>query len=221
MSAVVLICGDAPLPLALGSLSASSAPTVPEKDDFDEVFSKLHVTGSPRLVVVGNDAAFAAALTRLMRTERLHIELAYVAEHPSPATAAYQLPTGAKAAAVALEGKSREVPLIRDDAGIALVGEAVLTGPVAGPLVGEAYADDTRLFSGTTPRLNITPTPKAPGLRACVDRRWRWIPRQWVEARAVQLGSPQAELIRDGIPNPRLLKRSTFYRHERDWLLVG
>ncbi|SDI91510.1 hypothetical protein SAMN05444695_11321 [Rhodococcus triatomae] len=221
MTPVVLICGDAPLPLALGSLSASSAPAVPEKDDFDEVFSKLQVTPDPRLVVVGSDAAFAAALTRLMRTERLHVELAYVAERRSPATDAYQLATGAKAASVALEGKAREVPLIRDDAGIALVGAATLTGPSAGELVGEAYVDDTRLFSGVAPRLNVAPVPAAPGLRAAVDRRSRWLPRRWVEGRAVQLGSPEAALVRDGVPNPRMLKRSTFYRHEHDWLLVG
>ncbi|NLG55531.1 MAG: hypothetical protein GX542_07755 [Rhodococcus sp.] len=216
----MLVCGDAPLPLTLGSLSVSSVPAIPEKDDFDEVFSKLQVTASPRLIVVGSDAAFAAALTRLMRTDRLHVELAYVAEQRSPATEAYQLETGAKAANVALEGTAKEVPLIRDDAGIALVGKAVMTGPVGETLTGEAYADDTRLFSGTTPRLNVTPIPTMPGLRASVDRRWRWIPRNWVEARAVQLGTPEALVVRDGVANPRTVKRSTFYRHERDWLLV-
>lgn len=220
MTPVVLICGDAPLPLPLGSISASSAPPVPDKDDFDEVFSKLQVVADPRLIVVGSDAALAATLTRLMRTERLHIELAYVAEHRSEATEAYHLSAGARGARTALKGTAKPVPLIRDDAGIALVGCATVTGPDGGPLVGEAYVDDNRLFSGTTTNMNVTPTPRMPGLRASVEPRRRWLPRRWVEGRAVQLGSPAAALTRDGVPNPRDVKRSTFYRHDQEWLLV-
>lgn len=220
MTPVVLICGDAPLPLPLGSVSASSAPAVPGKDDFDEVFSKLQVAESPRLIVVGSDAALAATLTRLMRTDRLHIELAYVTEHHSDATDAYSLAVGARAARTALKGIAKPVPLIRDDAGIALVGLASVTGPGGEPLVGETYVDDTRLFSGATPGMQVRPIPRMPGLRASVPPRRRWLPRRWVEGRAVQLGSPAAALTRDGVLNPRDLKRSTFYRHDREWLLV-
>ena len=32
----------------------------------------------PRLIVLGDDAALAAVLTHLMRTERLHVEVGYV-----------------------------------------------------------------------------------------------------------------------------------------------
>jgi hypothetical protein len=220
LTPVVLICGDVPLPLPLGSISASSAPTVPDKDDFDEVFSKLQVVTHPRLIVVGSDAALAATLTRLMRTDRLHIELAYVAEHSSPATDAYHLSAGARAARTALKGTAKPVPLIRDDAGIALVGLATVTAPGGEPLVGEAYVDDTRLFSGTATNMHVTPTPRMPGLRASIDPRRRWLPRRWIEGRAVQLGSPAAALTRDDVPNPRAVKRSTFYRHDREWLLV-
>ncbi|WP_070380506.1 hypothetical protein [Rhodococcus sp. WMMA185] len=216
----MLICGDAPLPLPLGSISASKAPSVPDKEDFDEVFSKLQVVPDPRLIVVGTDAALAATLTRLMRTERLHIELAYVAEKHSDATDAYHLSVGARGARTALKGNAQRMPLIRDDAGVALVGCATLTGPGGGPLIGEAYADDTLLFSGTTPKINITPTPQMPGLRASIEPRSRWLPRRWVQGRAVQLGSPAAVLTRDEIPHPRELVRSTFYRHDQEWLLV-
>lgn len=221
MTPVVLICGSAPLPLSLGSISASSAPGIPDKSDFDEVLSKLQVVPNPRLIVVGSDAAFAAALTRLMRADRLHVELAYVAENRSDATESYRLATGTKAAHVALEGSPRPFPLIRDDAGIALVGAATVTGPDAeSGLVGEAYVDDTRLFFGTARGLRIVPSHKDPGLRASVDPSGRWRRRRWVEGRAIQLGSPAASLTRDGVPNPREVKRSTFYRHDQDWLLV-
>ncbi|WP_245813888.1 hypothetical protein [Rhodococcus marinonascens] len=216
----MLICGDVPLPLPLGSISTSSAPSIPDKDHFDEVFSKLQVVPDPRLIVVGSDAALAATLTRLMRTERLHIELAYVAEYHSDATNTYRLSAGARGARTALKGTAERVPLIRDDAGIALVGCATVTGPSGGPLIGEAYADDTLLFSGTTAKIDITPTPQMPGLRASVEPRSRWLPRRWVEGRAVQLGSPAAVLTRDEVPHPRELVRSTFYRHDQEWLLV-
>lgn len=220
MTPVVMICGDVPLPLPLGSITAVSVPPLPEKNDFDEVLSKLQVVPDPRIIVVGDDAAFAATLTRLMRADRLHIELAYVSEHRSAATDAYKLATGAKAANIALKGKPRSMPLIRDDAGIALVGAATIEGPDGELLVGEAYADDTRLFSDSTRRMTIIPSHRLPGVRASVEPKWRWLPRKWREGRAVQLGSPAGIVTRDGIRNPRPVKRSTFYRYDQEWLLV-
>lgn len=219
LTPVVLKCGETPVPLALTPVTAVSAPALPEKDDFESVFANLEAVEDPRLIVVGGDAAFAATLTRLMRTDRLAVELAYVPEKRTPATEAYGLRTGSKAAAEALQGTARSIPLIRDDAGIALVGRALVEGD--GPdLVGEAYVDDTRLFSGSVPGLRIEPTPTLPGLRAAVDRP-RWFGGyRWLEGRAVQLGSPGALLTRDGVANSRAVKRSTFYRHDQDWLLV-
>ncbi|NMM89981.1 hypothetical protein B2J88_37555 [Rhodococcus sp. SRB_17] len=196
-------------------------PDIPEKNDFNDLMSQLQVVSDPRLIVVGTDAAFAATLTRLMRLERLDIELAYVTENRSDATEAYRLSTGAKAARAALKGAVHVVPLIRDDAGIALVGAATMTGPGGTEeLVGEAYVDDNKLFAGTVPGIRIVPSPKLPGIRASVDRRSRWGGRRWLEGRAIQLGAPAAHLVRDGVPNPRDLKRSTFYRHDQTWLLV-
>ncbi|NLE78494.1 MAG: hypothetical protein GX610_02760 [Rhodococcus sp.] len=215
-----MICGDVPLPLPLGTITAVNVPTLPEKDDFDEVLAKLQVVPDPRIIVVGDDAAFAATLTRLMRADRLHIELAYVNEYRSAATDAYKLATGAKAANIALNGRPRTMPLIRDDAGIALVGAATIDGADGELLVGEAYADDTRLFANSTRRMTIAPCHRLPGVRASVEPKWRWLPRRWREGRAVQLGTPGAIVTRDGVRNPKPVKRSTFYRHHQEWLLV-
>ena len=221
MTPVVLRCGDSPVPLPLGEVMSFTLPDIPEKNDFTDLMSQLQVVSDPRLIVVGTDAAFAATLTRLMRLERLDIELAYVTENRSDATEAYRLSTGAKAARAALKGAVHVVPLIRDDAGIALVGAALMTGPGGTEeLVGEAYVDDNKLFSGTVPGIRIVPSPKLPGIKASVDRRSRWGGRRWLEGRAIQLGAPAAHLVRDGVPNPRDLKRSTFYRHDQTWLLV-
>ncbi len=220
MTPVVLRCGDVPLPLALTPVTALSAPALPEKDDFEDVFAHLESVEDPRLVLVGNDAAFAATVTRLMRTERLDLEVAYVPETRTPATEAYGLRTGSKAATVALQGVAKPLPLIRDDAGIALVGRALLCGENGDALVGEAYVDDTRLFSGTVPGIRVEPTPAMPGLRAAIDRP-RWFGGyKWLTGRAMQLGSPAAVVTRDGVANPRALKRSTFYRHDKKWKLV-
>jgi hypothetical protein len=221
LTPVVLRCGDSPVPLPLGEVTSFALPEVPEKDDFSEALAQLKVVSEPRLIVVGTDAAFAAVLTRLMRLELLDVELAYVTEDRSDATDAYKLSTGAKAARAALKGTAHVVPLIRDDAGIALVGAATVTGPGGTEeLIGEAYVDDNKLFSGTVQGVRIVPSPKLPGIRASVDRRSRWAGRRWLEGRAVQLGAPAAHLVRDGVPNPRDLKRSTFYRHDKTWLLV-
>lgn len=162
--------------------------------------------GARRLVVVGGDAELATVLTRLMRTERLDVELAAA--------------TGFRAARRALTGPARRVPLIRDDSGIAIVSHAEWRGPSDAALVGEGIVDDTTLFTGEATGVRIEPTAELPGVRAAVlSRRGR--PLRWVAGRAAQLGSPGARVIRDGIDGARPVKRSTFYRHIEGWLRVG
>ncbi|MGE2715500.1 peptidase M50 [Mycolicibacterium litorale] len=164
--------------------------------------------GARRLVVVGDDADLAMALTRLMRTERLGVELAAA--------------TGFLAARKALTGVARRVPLVRDDAGIAIVGSAEWRGPApsGAALFGEGVVDDTTLFSGEVTGVRIEPTAEMPGLRAAV-LTGRGRPHRWVAGRAAQLGTTGARVIRDGVDGAREVKRSTFYRHTEGWLRVG
>jgi hypothetical protein len=159
--------------------------------------------GARRLVVVGGDADVATVLTRLMRTERLDVELATA--------------RGLLAARTALSGAARRVPLIRDDAGIAIVGSAEWSGS---PLLGEAIVDDTTLFTGEAAGVRIEPTAEMPGLRAAV-LSGRGRPHRWVVGRAAQLGTTGARVVRDGVEGAREVKRSTFYRHTEGWLRVG
>jgi hypothetical protein len=70
-----------------------------------------------RLVVVGSDADLAAVLTRLLRADRLDVELGFVSPRRSPATRAYRIPAGRRAARRARRGSARRVPLIRDETG--------------------------------------------------------------------------------------------------------
>ncbi|MFC9790417.1 hypothetical protein [Rhodococcus sp. NPDC127528] len=218
---IVLACGGAAVPARLASLPVVTAPAVPAKPDLDVLRPRLdEATETPRLVVLGDDGALAAVLTRLMRSERLHVELAYVAATRTAATRLHGLAVGDRAAERALRGSPVELPLIRDDAGTALVAEATVTGPGGSELVGEAYVDSVRLFSGTVRSLRIAPTHEQPGLRATANRGRGLLPARWTAGRAIQLGSVGAVVTRDGVTTAREVKRSSFYRDTRSWLLV-
>ncbi|WP_242640016.1 peptidase M50 [Mycolicibacterium sp. S2-37] len=164
-------------------------------------------TTARRLIVVGSHADLASVLTRLMRTERLDVELAHA--------------HGWGGARRAVRAPARRVPLIRDDAGQAVVVAAEWRGTPETPmLTGEAIVDDASLFTGEVPGVRIEPTDRMPGLRAAVlSARGR--PRGWVAGRAAQLGAVEALVVRDGVQAPRPVKRSTFYRHTEGWLRVG
>nr|WP_313959940.1 peptidase M50 [Mycobacterium deserti] len=165
-----------------------------------------------RLIVVGPDAELAAVLTRLMRSDRLDVEVAHVRR-------GWQ-------ARRARSGTATRVPLIRDDTGTVIVGAAYWVGesglekgsPPA-KLTGEAVVDDDLLFDGAVTGVRIEPTPHPPGLRATVlSRHMR--PGRWLTGRAAQLGTTGAFVVRDGVPAARAVRRSTFYRHTEGWLQV-
>jgi hypothetical protein len=181
---VVLLFGGRRMPRALRDLPVVGL------DDVADV---------RRVVVVGSDADLAAVLTRLLRSDRLDVEVGHV-RRPWHASRARTR-------------SARRVPLIRDETGTVVVGAAEWRGS---PLTGEAVVDDTVLFDGEAPGVRIEPTSTMPGLRATVTRR----PRRWVTGRAAQLGTDSALVVRDGVPAPRPARRSTFYRHTEGWLQV-
>jgi hypothetical protein len=169
-----------------------------------------------RLVVVGADADLAAVLSRMLRAERLDIEVAYVPRRRTPATRIYRLPAGHRAAWRMRRGAARRVPLIRDETGSVIVGRANwLPADGRQSIHGEAVVDDTALFDGDVAGVCIEPTPAPPGLRARVHGR-----RRWIAGRAVQLGCTGVAVVRDGVFAHRTARRSTFYRNVEGWLLV-
>jgi hypothetical protein len=190
---VVLLFGGRRLPRALRDLP---------------VVGLDHVTGCRRVVVVGSDADLAAVLTRLLRSDRLDVEVGHV-----------RRPWHARRART---GESQRVPLIRDETGTVIVRAAYWLPPDqnARTIHGEAVTDDTLLFDGEVTGVRIEPTPTMPGLRASVLTT-RMRPKRWVTGRAAQLGTDGAVVVRDGVPAPRPVRRSTFYRHTEGWLLVS
>ena len=189
---VVLLFGGHRVPRALRDL-----PTV----DIDDV------SNHGRVIVVGSDADLAAVLTRLLKADRLDVEVGHV-----------RRPWQARRV---LAGRAQLVPLIRDETGSVIVGAAHWLPPneAARTISGEAVTDDTVLFDGDATGVRIEPTETMPGLRASVLTP-RMRPKRWVTGRAAQLGTDAALVVRDGVPAPRPVRRSTFYRHTQGWLRV-
>ncbi|MDY6996477.1 MAG: peptidase M50 [Actinomycetota bacterium] len=173
------------------------------------------VTGCRRVLVVGTAHELSVVLTRLLKADRLDVEVAHVRRRWH--------------ARRALTGPARRVPLIRDETGTVLTAVAYWLPPKDAQTVhGEAIVDDTVLFDGDAAGVRIEPLSSLPGLRARVvsPRRTREStdalrPRRWVAGRAAQLGTTGATVVRDGEPAPRPVRRSTFYRHTQGWLRAG
>ncbi len=142
---VLLTCGDHHGSRALAALPTVILPSCPGRADLDPVLRELTAR---RLVVAGTDADLAAVLVRLLRRERLDVEVAYLPRGRSAAARAWGLPRDAEA--LALDGVAAPVPLVRDDSGGVLVGRAVQLG-------GEPF----------TPVLDGVPHPRA-------VTRWAW-----------------------------------------------
>jgi hypothetical protein len=193
---VVLLTGARRAPVGLRGL-----PVVDTVADLDRY------PACRRAIVVGSSADLSAVLTRLLRTDRLDIEVAHV-------TRPWQ---GRRA----LTRAATRVPLIRDETGTVVIQSARWL-PAAGAhtIRGEAVVDDRVLFDGEVSGVRIEPTTALPGLRASVVSG-RIRPRRWVTGRAAQLGTTGALVVRDGVPAPRPVRRSTFYRHTEGWLRVG
>jgi hypothetical protein len=203
----VLMFGGRRVPRALRGLA------VVEPGDIDATLASVR-----RVVVVGADADLASVLTRLLRAELLDVEVAYVPRRRTPATRAYRLPFGRRAARRARRGSVQRVPLIRDETGSAIVGAAEWVPAGDAPLLhGEAVVDDAVLFDGDAPSVRIEPTTALPGLRARVTGGRS---RRWLTGRAAQLGGVGISVVRDGVVASRSTRRSTIYRHTEGWLAV-
>ncbi|MGQ0575138.1 MAG: hypothetical protein ACT4RN_13170 [Pseudonocardia sp.] len=199
-------------------------PARPGRDDVDPVLRELDPR---RLVVHGTDADLAAVLVRLLRTERLDVEVAYVpVERSSAAARTWGLPRGRAAFGLALHGPARPSPLVRDDVGGVLVGRGEIRG-----LRGECYCDEVLVLRGRTPRLVVAATPDGVAVRAgrggrLPDGRTRPVPqaaragRGSAVGRAVQVGCLPARVVCDGVAHPRATARFTWFRHTGGWLLV-
>jgi hypothetical protein len=210
-------------PFALPDLPHVELTTRPDRATVDPL---LRERSPRRLVVAGDDADLAAVVVRLLRTERLDVEVAYVPVGPTPATRAWDLPHGQAAAELATAGTAGPVPLVRDDSGGVLVGRGEIDG-----LIGECWCDEHLVLRGRAPRLVVVPGPSGIAVRAGRGRRApdgqvRALPpkiatgRGSAIGRAVQIGGEPMTVVSDGIAHPRPVPRWTWFRHTTDLLLV-
>jgi hypothetical protein len=211
--------GSRPSP-ALAGVPTVAMPAIPDRTDIDPVLAERDPR---RVIVAGSDAALAAVLVRLLRTDRLDVELAFLPSGRSAAAVVWGLPQDS---ALALDGTATPVPLVRDDAGGVLVGRGEIRN-----MHGECYCDETLVLRGAAPRLVVAPSPDGIAVRAgrtgrLPDGTTRPVPpkarsgRGSALGRAVQLGGESMTVVHDGIEHPRSVPRWTWYRHTADWLLV-
>ncbi|HYO00610.1 MAG TPA: peptidase M50 [Mycobacterium sp.] len=195
---VVLRFGERRVPRPLAELSVVD---VTDPKDVDAT------SGARRLIVLGTHADLAVVLARLLRADRLDVEVALV--------------RSCWAARRARTAAARRVPLIRDETGAVLVRVGYWLPPdeAARTVAGEAVVDDTLLFDGEVTGVRIEPTLGLPGLRAS-PLTGRMRPRRWVTGRVAQLGTTGVLVVRDGVKAARPARRSTFYRHTQGWLAV-
>lgn len=204
-------------------LPTIALPARPGRADLDPLLAGRR---PHRLIVAGTDADLAAVLLRLLRTDRLDVEVAFLAPRRSAAAAAWGLPAGRAGRALALTGAAAPAPLVRDDNGGVLVGRGEFRG-----LRGECYCDETLVLRGAAPWLVVTPGPDGVAVRAGRTRRAprgevRPVPRGAragrgsAFGRAVQVGCEPATVVLDGVEHPRPVRRWAWYRHTSDWRLV-
>lgn len=218
----VVTCGEAARERwapCLADLAPVDLPARPGRGDVDPLLDD--VPDGARLAVAGDDAALAAVLVRLLRRERLGIEVALLPAPTSVAAGVWGVPTEPAAARdLARDGAARPAPLVRDDHGGLVVGRHE-----TGPLHGEIYCDEHRVARGDVAGLVVTPDP-AGGVSVAVTgvRRLGGLRAGRVatrSGRAAQLGCrPAVSITRDGVPDDRPVTHRSWYRHTADWLLV-
>ncbi len=205
-----------------------------------------HLAEPARIVVAGSDAALSAVLTRLMRSDRLWAEVAFIpvpsaaasASTPSAAAQNWGLPTApAEALDFARTAPVRPAPLIRNDSGLAVAGSATISDSANGAFTGEIIIDDHTLAASSpkTFGARLVPMTDAPGilaaratspvesqgrLRSLLRKPGQLDPESVRTGRAVQAGGPQLRVIVDSVPHKRPVTRVTFYRHLRDLQIV-
>lgn len=234
MTTTALSCGGARRPAEADERAVRwvDLPATPGREQVDPLLAEHE----GHLLVQGTDADLAAVVLRLLRKNRLSdVTVGYLPVAASPATRLWNLPTGAAGAELALRGRPRPVPLIRDDNG----GILVASGSIA-PITGQVYCDDQQVLHGSARSLEVAPDPAAAalleptadprsaelrpaldGLRVTAVRRG--FPRRRrtvVRGRAAQASFRSATVLRDGVEHPRPADQWGWYRHTEDLRLV-
>lgn len=211
MRGTVLVCGDAANPSAPPGFTVIQVPARPDKRQDVHI---LPASGG-RLVVVGDDAALAAVVLRLLRRELLgQVTVGFVPPRGSAVAALWGLPSDpAEALKMAMDGAAAAVPVVRDDAGGVLVGLGVLDG-----VNGVGYCDDELAVRGAARRIEVQPHSAGVEVRVVQGRLRRRT--STLHGRAFQFGGEPVLPVSDGVRRERPIPRWTWYRHTEDLQLA-
>lgn len=200
-----------------------------------------HLVHPVRILVKGTDAAASAVLTRLMRADACWAEFAYLPLAASPLQRGWGLRDVDED--FLREAPAKPTPLIRDDAGVAVAGEATVTAWEGKELYGEIIVDSQRLCAGFekdkhrtygTYGARLVPMLDAPGLLAApvvtaeTPRRRLFSKvaplladdQGILTGRALQAGGAGLKVTVDGVTRKRPVDSAIFYRHLRDIQVV-
>ena len=168
-----------------------------------------------RVVVKGSDAAASAVLTFLMRADACWVEFAYEPIDPtSPLARGWEVP----GAEFLREAPAKPTPLIRDDAGTAVAGEATIGTWDGTELYGEIIVDSQRLTAGFEEgKKRALGSPRRKLLRTVPANL---VSDQVLAGRALQAGGKELRVVVDGVSRKRPVESATFYRHLRDIQVV-
>ncbi|NNG35615.1 hypothetical protein [Nakamurella aerolata] len=175
-----------------------------------------------RLLVIGTDAALAAVVKRLQRRELLgQVQVSVAAIGDSQVARVWSLPRDPESQVrLARLGEVDVVPILRDDNGGVLVGEATI-----GPVAGTVYVDENRVVSSSARGLIVQPSVER-GLQVTViPKRMLGFGRraQTYSGRAVEVstlpGNP-AGVVADGVRRDKDVERWTYYKHTAPLRLV-
>jgi hypothetical protein len=202
----------------LGAVEVSYAPAEPTE------VSRMY--GLP----TGSEALRLAATPRPDLPSRLGADAVAPVRSPDPPSGPGRVNARAGAAPAAeacavpgAEAGATPVPLVRNDAGGVLLGEATL-GPITTPF----YVDAERVTSGAPMSVRVRPdlslglavtvTPRRVGLRRVLRVGSRAVTRL---GRAVEFGlGPDVSIAYDGLTHPRPVNRWVFYAHTEPLLLL-
>lgn len=221
LQVLVAVPDDAPAAIeqAVQQILAQVQQTAVSGDDVHRVGPRPGKEIDPlligRLLVVGNDADLAAVVKRLQRRELLgQVQVSYAAVGDSQVARVWSLPRDpAGQVRLARFGEVDVVPMLRDDNGGVLVGEATI-----GPVTGTVYVDEYRVVGNAARGLIVQPGTDR-GLEVTViPRRILGFGRrpQTHQGRAVEVstlpGNP-AGVVADGVRRDKDVERWTYYKH--------
>ncbi len=197
-----------------------------------------------RVVIIGDDSSLSSVISRLMRADTMWVEVAYVPLNPSsPAAKQWGLSDFDTTAALdfASTAPVRPMPLIRDDAGVAVAGLASVSDWDNREITAEVIVDDHVLLRHQSGRrtpargvfgARLVPMLDAPGLAAVLldtpiaqqkpglfgHRRPHGtaVATSLQLGRALQAGGENLRITVDEVSRKRAVDRVTFYRHLRD-----